>query len=133
MSFPYQCLATAILTSCPPGLTGICRLTPLPSPYTPDTHTNSYICELCTHVEQTHVKVLTQLPGLSSLSHMWDTLMHRLRQGSCFLSAAHRFNTPCLSFPTDFSSRAPQSFHHHKAIHKAFNHSALVCLSWINV
>lgn len=28
--FPYQCLAAAILTSCPPRPTGICRLTPLP-------------------------------------------------------------------------------------------------------
>lgn len=30
-------------------------------------------------------------------------------QGSCFLSAAHRFYTSCLSFPSDFSSRAPSA------------------------
>lgn len=65
MGFSYRCLATAILTSCPPSLTGICRLTPLSSAYTPNTHTNSHACELCTLVEQTQEKVLAQLPGLS--------------------------------------------------------------------
>lgn len=64
MSFPYQCLATAILASCPHGLTGICRLTPLPSPCSANTHTNSAVCELCTLVEQTHWTVLAQSPGI---------------------------------------------------------------------
>lgn len=38
MSFPYQCLAAAILSSCLAGPTGICRLTPLPSLCTANTH-----------------------------------------------------------------------------------------------
>lgn len=51
MSFPYQCLDTAILTSCPAGLPGICRLTPLPSPH----NTNSYT--LSAPVERAHKPV----------------------------------------------------------------------------
>lgn len=70
MSFPYQCLATAILTSCPAGLTGICRLTPLPSPYATNTHTHTNSYTLCSPVKHTHKQVLTHLPGLS-LSHSW--------------------------------------------------------------
>lgn len=40
---PYQCLTAAILTSCPPGLTGICCLTLLPSPSTPNMHQRIWI------------------------------------------------------------------------------------------
>lgn len=56
--------------------------------------------------------------------------VHHPRKGNCFLSIAHRLYTSCLSFPSDFSSRAPGSFHR-KAICEAFSHSVLVCLSWM--
>ena len=36
------------------------------------------------------------------LSHV-DMFMHHLKHGSCFLSAAHRVYTSCLSYPSDFS------------------------------
>lgn len=118
MSFPYQCLSTAILTSCPAGLTGICRLTPLPSPYT-HTHTNSYTCELCTLMSR-------YSPGRTR-GHTHASS----KAGELFpLCGPAAFTHPAFSFQVTFSSRAPRSFHH-KAICEAFNRSVPVCLSWI--
>lgn len=123
MSFPYQCLATAILTSCPAGLTGICRLTPLPSPYTPNTHAQT--------ATLASSNTSTSRYRYKSFSHsITRGHVHHPRKGNCFLSIAHRLYTSCLSFPSNFSSRAPGSFHR-KAICEAFSHSVLVCLSWM--
>ncbi len=105
MGFPYQCLATAILTSCPAGLAGICRLTPLPSPDTPDPQADGHTCELCSSQAGT-----ASFTGSVFSLTCGYTLMHHLRQGSCFLSVAQRLYTSCLSFPSDFPQELLRPF-----------------------
>lgn len=92
MSFPYQCLVTAILTSCPAGLAGICRLTPLPSPCTPNTHTQT----------ATHFALLL----MSRYWLVYQVFPHSLTRGYAHASSKELFPlcappalyTSCLSF-----------------------------------
>lgn len=115
MSFPYQCLATAILPSCPAGPTCICRLTPLPSPHTANTHGG------------THFTSSYTLSGRYWLDYA--ALMHHLRQGKRDLFAVCGAKTSCASFPSYFPSRVPLFFCW-KLVCEAFGCSVLVCLHW---
>ena len=114
----------------PALLTSLASASWLPCPhFTLLTHTNSYTCELCTLIEKNTVEGNGFGHVVLPLSHV-DALVHRLRQGDCFLSTARQLYTSCLSFPSEFFLRAPQSFHH-RGIWKVDDHLVLVCLSWI--
>lgn len=91
MSFPYQCLATALLTSCPAGPAGICRLTLLPSP----TQTATHFVPLWNTLTSRYWLISQFFIPLS----LMNALMHK---GKCFLSATYWVYTSCLFFPTYF-------------------------------
>lgn len=121
MSFPYQCLATAALTSCPAGLAGICRLTSLPSPYTPNTHTHTHIRKE-PHSWSHGAHSLAGAGSLTSLSpsiiHR-HTLVHHLKAGGPF-----PFRGPpalhILPFLSKWLFLKSSSAFHRKAIREAF-------------
>lgn len=119
MSFPYQCLATALLTSCPAGLAGICWLTLLPSP----TQTATRFVPLWSTLTSRYWLISEVFILLS----LMNALMHK---GKCFLSATYSVYTSCLFFPTYFSSKVPWSFYHN-VIFEVFNSAVFVCLFWI--